>query len=238
MTFYLPCLDNDEAFPSVDSALAVPNGLLAFGGELSPARLLKAYQNGIFPWFSNEDPILWWSPNPRGVIKPQEFSPSKSLRKHLRRNELTITLNQATKDVIQLCASTRSEEETWITQQMIDAYKALVDLHYCHSVEVWRENRLIGGLYGLKIGKVFCGESMFSLETNASKIAFWHLCDHLIQMGGELIDCQMLNPHLEKLGVYEIPRKDFIKQLKSLQREEMQVDAFVPQILTLQEQKS
>ncbi len=232
MTIHLPCLDdNNTAFPDVGSALAVPNGLLAFGGDLSPERILNAYQHGIFPWFSDGEPILWWSPNPRAIIHPAQFQPSKSLRKHLRKSKLTITLNQATEQVIQLCASTRPPEQTWITQEMIDAYIQLARLGHCHSVEVWRDSALIGGLYGLKLGKVFCGESMFSLESNTSKLAFWHLCEHLKSIGGQMIDCQMMNPHLESLGVIEIRREDFIEQLNRLCHQATSPSTLEPQVL-------
>ena len=207
MTIYLPCLgEYEDSFPDVESALTEPDGLLAFGGDLSPHRIINAYKNGIFPWFSEQDPILWWSPAKRAVISPHKFTPSKSLKKHVRRAKLTVTLNHATEQVIQLCASTRPPEETWITQEMIDAYIELVHLGFCHSVEVWREDMLVGGLYGIKLGQLFCGESMFSIESNASKVAFWHLCQHFAGVGGQLIDCQIMNPHLEKLGVAEIQR--------------------------------
>lgn len=235
MTIYLPCLDDyKETFPDVESALTEPDGLLAFGGDLSPERIINAYRNGIFPWFSKQDPILWWSPATRAVIEPNQFSPSKSLRKHLRRNNLVVTLNQATEQVITLCASTRPIEETWITQEMINAYIALAKLEHCHSVEVWRDDILIGGLYGIKLGQIFCGESMFSLESNASKIAFWYLCDHFALVGGQLIDCQIMNPHLEKLGVNEVPRSDFISLMKQLQSKPINSD-FTPCTLKLTE---
>lgn len=235
MTIYLPCLDDyKKTFPDVESALTEPDGLLAFGGDLSPGRIINAYKHGIFPWFSEQDPILWWSPAIRAVIDPKQFSPSKSLKKHLRRENLTVTLNQATEQVITLCASTRSIEETWITQEMINAYIALAHSGHCHSVEVWRDDTLIGGLYGIKLGQLFCGESMFSLESNASKVAFWYLCNHFAHVGGQLIDCQIMNPHLEKLGVNEIPRYDFISLIKQLQNKPINAD-FTPCTLKLTE---
>lgn len=235
MTIYLPCLDDyKETFPDVESALTEPDGLLAFGGDLSPERIINAYKHGIFPWFSEQDPILWWSPATRAVIDPKQFFPSKSLKKHLRRENLTVTLNQDTEQVITLCASTRSIEETWITQEMINAYIALARSGHCHSVEVWRDDTLIGGLYGIKLGQLFCGESMFSLESNASKVAFWYLCNHFAHVGGQLIDCQIMNPHLEKLGVNEIPRFNFISLMKQLQNKPINAD-FIPCTLKLTE---
>lgn len=234
MTIYLPCLDDLGAtFPDVSTALPEPNGLLAFGGDLAPQRIVNAYQHGIFPWFSVGEPILWWSPTPRAVIKPQDFSPSKSLRKHLKRSNLTVTLNHCTEDVIKLCASTRPKEQTWITSEMINAYIQLAELGHCHSVEVWRENKLIGGLYGLKLGQIFCGESMFSLESNASKVAFWHLCDYFANVGGKLIDCQMMNPHLQSLGVVEITRDSFVSQLQQWQHHATHDQHFAPKTLNL-----
>lgn len=234
MTIHLPCLDDiNAAFPDVASALAVPNGLLAFGGDLSPERILDAYQHGIFPWFSDNEPILWWSPNSRAVIEPHIYKPAKSLRKHYRRTNLTVTLNQATEQVIQLCASTRPVEQTWITQEMIDAYIQLARLGHCHSVEVWRDGELTGGLYGLKLGRVFCGESMFSLQSNASKVAFWHLCRYFSSVGGQLIDCQMMNPHLQSLGVTEISRTRFIKRLNQLKSQDIEIDGFHPRTITI-----
>lgn len=215
MTLYLPCLDDLHGqFPPVKQALDEPNGLLAFGGDLQPKTILRAYQHGIFPWYSDDDPILWWSPNQRAVIQPSDFKPSKSLRKYMRKSNLTVTLNQATPTIIKLCASTRSVEETWITQEMQDAYIKLAHLGHCHSIEVWSEKTIVGGLYGLNIGQVFCGESMFSLTSNASKIAFWHLCHYFNNVGGKLIDCQIMNSHLLSLGVTEISRDSFISQLK------------------------
>ncbi|OEF25360.1 leucyl/phenylalanyl-tRNA--protein transferase [Vibrio rumoiensis] len=236
MTLYLPCLDTlNEPFPPVEQALNEPNGLLAFGGNLHPETILQAYQSGIFPWFSDDDPILWWSPTPRAVIRPAEFKPSKSLRKHMRRSGLTVTLNKATPLIIKLCASTRSIEETWITQEMQDAYIKLAHLGHCHSIEVWQNDSIIGGLYGLKIGRIFCGESMFSSESNASKIAFWHLCHYFNRVGGQLIDCQIMNDHLLSLGVIDITRESFISQLDQYKSSNIADDLFHPQTLSLED---
>lgn len=179
MAIYLTELNCDELwFPSPLEALADPNGLLAFGGDLQPDRLLLAYQNGIFPWYGPGEPILWWSPSPRAVFNPKTFEPAKSLKKFQRKHQYKVSINQATERVIDLCASTRHEDETWLNEDMRDAYKQLAKSGHCHSVEVWHQEELIGGLYGLSIGKLFCGESMFSLKTNASKIALWYLCNH------------------------------------------------------------
>lgn len=234
MTIYLPCLDeSNNQFPPVENALSEPNGLLAFGGNLHPTTLIKAYQNGIFPWYSDDDPILWWSPTLRAVIKPDCFKPAKSLRKHFKKSNWQVTLNQATSQVIELCASTRTPEETWITREMQNAYIELARLGHCHSVEVWESQQLIGGLYGVKIGKIFCGESMFSLKSNASKVAFWHLCVHFNQVGGLLIDCQMMNDHLKTLGVTEVSRAYFIRQLEQYRHQDVDLHGFNTQQLLI-----
>ncbi|WP_122033970.1 leucyl/phenylalanyl-tRNA--protein transferase [Aliivibrio sp. EL58] len=233
MTIYLPQLDSNETspFPAIESALNDPDGLLAMGGDLSSVRLLNAYQHGIFPWYSSGDPILWWSPSIRGVFLPTQFSPSKSLRKFFRKSNYEVTINKSTDQVIELCASTRSAEETWIMPEMIHAYKQLATLGICHSVEVWCNNELVGGLYGLQIGQVFCGESMFSLQTNASKIALWLFCEHFVNSGGKLIDCQMMNPHLESLGAVEMKRSDFKVTLDKLVNTHVASNCYLPQLL-------
>lgn len=204
-------LNSDIAFPDPQQALADPNGLLAFGGDLSIKRLVLAYRSGIFPWFSEGEPILWWSPDPRGVIFTKEYKSSKSLVKHIRKQNLTVTTDKAFDRVIELCAAVpRSDNGTWITRSMIDAYKALHQAGYAHSIEVWKEQKLIGGLYGVFVNNVYCGESMFSLETNASKVAFHFLVEHLLGMGVSLIDCQMQNQHLASLGCITLSRKKFL----------------------------
>ena len=180
----IPLLTSDLSFPALDNALIEPNGLLAAGGDLSPERLLAAYSQGVFPWFNEDDPILWWSPAPRAIFLPNEFKPSKSLRKFYRKSGYQITLNNACHDVIRQCADCRSPEETWITEDMIQAYQTMHNLGHCHSVEVWHQDKLVGGFYGLQIGSVFCGESMFSLANNASKIALWFFCRHFSDQGG------------------------------------------------------
>ncbi len=239
MTIYLPELgDTQLLFPSPEEALKEPNGLLAMGGDLSAPRLLSAYSQGIFPWFSNHDPILWWSPSPRAVIMAKQFRPAKSLKKFVKKSDLTVTLNHATEQVIRLCASTRPASETWITKEMQQAYIQLARLGHCHSVEVWQQQQLIGGLYGLNLGKVFCGESMFSLQSNASKVAFWYLCNHFSAMGGEMIDCQVINDHLTSLGVSEISRQNFLIQLNQLQQQTITEQSFIAQTLTLYSEKN
>ncbi|MEZ9631241.1 leucyl/phenylalanyl-tRNA--protein transferase [Vibrio breoganii] len=210
MTLYLPELSlSNTQFPDPSLALAEPNGLLAFGGDLSVGRLQSAYRQGIFPWYSYGEPILWWSPSPRAVFIPETFKPAKSLIKFQRKHAYTVTLNHATEALIQLCADTRPDEETWITEQMLAAYKSLARAGSCHSVEVWDGDELIGGLYGVSVGQVFCGESMVSVKPNASKVALWYFCQHFINHDGKLIDCQIMNPHLASLGAIEIPRTTF-----------------------------
>lgn len=234
MTIHLPYIESPiTPFPEVETALHDPDGLLAFGGDLSPKRILDAYQHGIFPWYSQDDPILWWSPSHRAILKPSEFTPSKSLKKFFKRSGYKVTLNSVTKEIIELCSSTRSPDETWITSEMKQAYKNLADLGHCHSIEVWRDTELVGGLYGLAIGRVFCGESMFSLESNASKVAFWHLCEYFRTIQGELIDCQLENDHLLSLGVDIVSRDLFIKQLDQLKFKPIKSGAFAPRTITL-----
>ena len=202
--------DAASPFPPVNRALHNPNGLLAAGGELSPQRLLTAYRQGIFPWFNPGEPILWWSPNPRCVIHPNEIHISKSLRKTIRRSDYTVTLDKAFTKVMQACAEPRSYQQgTWISPRMIAAYTALHYQGTAHSVEVWEGENLVGGLYGLSIGSLFFGESMFSRQANASKIAFSFLCVQLHKWGFNLIDCQVHNEHLESLGAKLIGRDEF-----------------------------
>lgn len=233
MAIYLTELDSDQHwFPSPYDALDDPNGLLAFGGDLSPTRIHTAYQQGIFPWYGPGEPILWWSPSPRAVFNPKTFSAAKSLKKFQRKHQYQVSINQATSAVIDYCASTRSAEETWLDEKMRNAYKQLAESGICHSVEVWQNNQLIGGLYGLSIGKLFCGESMFSLQTNASKVALWYFCEHFAQSGGELIDCQVMNPHLSSLGAIELEREDFMQKLLSFKQEAVADYCFHKQWLT------
>ncbi|MGF1772211.1 leucyl/phenylalanyl-tRNA--protein transferase [Vibrio wakamikoensis] len=234
MTIYLPELDvEDLSFPSPYEALEEPNGLLAFGGDLRPERLISAYKHGVFPWFGPNEPLLWWSPSPRAVFEPQIYKPSKSLKKFQRKHQYRVTINHRTQAVIGYCSSTRPLEETWLNADMRAAYIQLAKMGYCHSVEVWRDDELIGGLYGLSIGQVFCGESMFSLAPNASKIALWYFCHHFTQSGGKLIDCQVMNPHLESLGAIEMSRDDFLSRLQQHQQSALELSCFSPQTLSL-----
>jgi leucyl/phenylalanyl-tRNA--protein transferase len=211
----IPLLDDDNPqFPDPRGALKEPDGLLAVGGNLQPQTLLSAYRSGIFPWYQDDDPILWWSPASRCLLPPLDLHCSKSLRKTLRRNDYQVTLNQAFGEVIEACSEPRDEDGgTWITEEMMAAYRQLNDLGQAHSVEVWFEEQLIGGLYGVAVGSLFCGESMFSRRASASKIAMAHLCRWGLESGLQLIDCQLVNPHLVSLGAVSIPRSSFLTQL-------------------------
>jgi len=208
----LPYLHEDTPFPDVAEAFDEPNGLLAAGGDLSCQRLICAYQKGIFPWYSEGEPILWWSPDPRTVFMIDQFKPSRSLRKLLRKSLYTVTLNQDFESVIKACAQPRpSQMETWISAQMIDAYCQLSKNGVAHSVEVWdSENRLVGGIYGVHVGHVFCGESMFSRVSNGSKIALASLIGLLKEHDFKLLDCQLENPHLVSLGAVNIARDHYL----------------------------
>jgi leucyl/phenylalanyl-tRNA---protein transferase len=196
---------------------ANPDGILAIGGDLSVSRLLLAYQNGIFPWFEPDEPIIWWSPNPRMVLFLDEFQVSKSMRNILNRNIFQVTFNQDFRAVITHCQMTKRKGQrgTWITNQMIEAYCNLHQLGKAQSVEVWQNNELVGGLYGVDLGDIFCGESMFSLVSNASKVAFIYLVNHLKDKNYQLLDCQVHNLHLKSLGCREIERDLFLKILQN-----------------------
>jgi leucyl/phenylalanyl-tRNA--protein transferase len=210
-------LQDTQPFPPVEQALIEPNGLLAVGGDLSAARLLDAYHLGIFPWFNEGDPILWWSPDPRMVLFPGEFNLSDSLRKKIRKNQFVIRFDSAFEQVMRACAAPRHEQGgTWIIEEMIQAYCELHRLGFAHSVEVWLNDELVGGLYGMSIGKMFYGESMFSRQPNTSKIALAHLAKQLERWGFGMIDCQMKTPHLASLGAREISRTEFCVRLQEL----------------------
>lgn len=211
-------LNPDPTFPPVEQALDDPNGLLAIGGDLSPQRLLAAYRHGIFPWFSAGQPILWWSPAPRMVLYPQELNISRSMRKRLKQQDYEVRYNTAFREVIQACAETvrPDQDGTWITGPMIEAYVTLQELGHALSAETWIDGQLAGGLYGVRIGRMFFGESMFHRVSNASKIAFIHLVQELQRQGCGLIDCQMHTSHLASLGAREIPRREFCRQLAEL----------------------
>ena len=214
----IPWLTCDAPFPPLAQALAEPNGLLCAGGDLTPERILDAYRQGIFPWFSAGEPILWWSPDPRMVLFPGEFRISRSLRRTLRDGDYEVRLDSAFPEVIRACAETPrpGQPGTWITCEMQRAYRQLFELGIAHSVEVSIGEKLVGGLYGLAIGGMFYGESMFSRVSDASKIAAAHLGRFLETQGFGMIDCQMNTPHLASLGAREIPRGDFIARLHAL----------------------
>jgi len=208
-------LSNELWFPEITEA--EKDGLLAVGGDLSAERLLLAYRSGIFPWFNDGDPILWWSPNPRMVLFPEKLKVSKSLRRIVNRNKFEITFNKAFAEVIEHCAKMKREGQagTWITDDMLEAYQRLHELGHALSVEVWENGQLAGGLYGINLPnqKVFCGESMFSQVSNASKVALYYLVENLQSKSYQIIDCQVYNPHLESLGAEEIDREDFLEYL-------------------------
>ena len=205
-----------EPFPPTSAALEDPNGLLAVGGDLSAARLLEAYQRGIFPWFEPGEPILWWTPQPRAVLRPTEFHASKSFRKFLKTNEWRVEYDLRFEQVVEACsAPSPGREETWISDDMKAAYLELHRLGYAHSVEVIDKDRLIGGLYGVKLGSVFFGESMFSKKSNASKVALHAICKKDLLGPLSLIDCQMPNTHLQSLGMTLITRVEFEQILAS-----------------------
>jgi leucyl/phenylalanyl-tRNA--protein transferase len=213
----IPLLRTDIPFPPVEQALRSPNGLLAAGGDLSADRLLGAYRQGIFPWFSEGEPILWWSPDPRMVLFPKEFKISNSLRKTLRNASYEVRTDTAFEQVMRACAAPREGANgTWIHEEMVAAYCELHRLGYAHSVETWMDGELVGGLYGMSLGRMFYGESMFSRRSDASKIALAHLAAQLEQWDFGMIDCQMNTPHLSSLGAREIPRGEFIHQLQKL----------------------
>lgn len=213
----LPWLDPNNPtapFPSLEHALTEPDGLLALGGDLSVARLTSAYQQGIFPWYSDGQPIMWWSPDPRTILLPDDLAISRSLAKTLRKKPYTITLNKAFSDVIHACSAPRHDDEgTWITTDMQHAYVNLHLAGYAHSVEAWQDGQLVGGLYGIAIGQVFFGESMFARANDASKIAFVSLIKILKKAGFKMIDCQVDSAHLQSLGATQISRSFFSKRL-------------------------
>lgn len=192
------------------------DGLVAVGGDLTQERLLRAYSVGIFPWYSDTSPILWWSPDPRLVLFPAELNVSRSLRQFMKKGLFTITMDTAFEHVIQCCAESRRKYQsgTWITEEMKQAYTQLHYSGYAHSVEAWYDGKLVGGLYGIMLGRIFFGESMFATMSNASKVAFVTVVEHLALQGFELIDCQVRTEHLVTLGAREIPRKEFLKLLK------------------------
>ena len=208
--------DPESPFPPADQALDNPPGLLAMGGDLSPARLVNAYRHGIFPWYSDDQPILWWSPAPRCVLYPHAVHISRRLRRHYNQGRFSLTADQAFARVITACAGPRRDHDgTWITDEMLAAYIRLHELGVAHSVEVWIDDELAGGIYGLALGRVFFGESMFSKHQDASKIALVALCRQLQQWNFSLLDCQISNPHLLSMGARDISRVEFDQHLKT-----------------------
>lgn len=207
---WLSPADPPEAFPDVSRALTEPDGLLAAGGDLRPERLLAAYARGIFPWFEQGQPILWWSPDPRCVLWPQRLHVARRLRRQLRNSPAELRFNTAFGDVIRACAGKRrSQQGTWITDEIVAAYESLHRDGWAHSVEIREGGALVGGLYGLCIGRVFFGESMFSRQPNTSKMALLGLTRHMLAAGLELLDCQVASPHLLTLGAEFMPRREF-----------------------------
>jgi leucyl/phenylalanyl-tRNA--protein transferase len=207
----------DAPFPPTANALLHPNGLLAWGGGLEPERLLRAYSAGLFPWYSEGEPILWWTPNPRCVLFPDQVYRSQRTRRRFNGGHFRVTADSAFQQVIEACAQPRNGiPGTWINADLQKAFVALHRLGHAHSVEVWRNEHLVGGVYGMAIGRIFFAESMFSRETDTSKIALIALCEHLISWSFGLLDCQVSNPHLLSMGATEIPRVEFEAQLQKL----------------------
>ena len=213
----IPWLDSGDPFPEVERALAEPNGLLAAGADLSLPRLLEAYRNGIFPWFSQDQPILWWSPDPRMVLFPAKLKVSRSLARTLRNANFEVRADTAFDAVVEGCRQPRrGESGTWITEEMAKAYGNLHRAGFAHSVETWLDGKLVGGLYGVALGRAFFGESMFARVSDASKVALVALARQLQHWGFGVIDCQMNTAHLASLGASEIPRAEFTRRLREL----------------------
>jgi len=215
--YVIPFLDLDDPFPPIEGALREPNGLLAAGADLSPERLLDAYRRGIFPWFGDDEPVLWWSPDPRMILRPADLRISRSLRKTVRSGRMRVTMDLGFRHVMEGCAGPRpGQDGTWITEGMFDAYGRLFELGYAHSVEAWSEGRLVGGVYGVAIGRMFFGESMFSRMTDASKVALLALVRQIERWDFPCVDCQMSTGHLASLGAREIPRAEFLREVRRL----------------------
>jgi leucyl/phenylalanyl-tRNA--protein transferase len=213
----LAWLEADDPFPPIERALKNPSGLLCAGADLSTGRLLEAYRRGIFPWYSRGEPVLWWSPDPRMVLRCDQLKVPRSLAKSIRNKGFEVRIDSSFPAVLKKCAEPRkSESGTWLSRQMQAAYLALHETGYAHCFETWRENELVGGLYGVAIGRMFYGESMFSRQTDASKVALVNLVDFLKSRGFPLIDCQMNTPLLASLGAREIPREAFLRALSTL----------------------
>ena len=212
--FRLPDTDPAAPFPPVHLALDEPNGLLAVGGDLSPERLLAAYRAGVFPWFEEDQPILWWSPDPRALLFPETLTVRRSLRKRIRNGGFTVTFDRVFPQVIDACAAPRGGQHgTWITRGMKRAYTELYDRGYAHSVEAWHDGRLAGGLYGVAMGRAFFGESMFSRVADSSKVALVYLVGQLADWGYHFVDAQVPSPHLARMGARNVSRTDFVARL-------------------------
>lgn len=235
MPIYLPELREDPAwFPPLSQALSEPDGLLAIGGDLSLPRLIHAYRSAVFPWFGEEDPLLWWSPSTRAVFEPGKLQLNRSLRKYQKQQQYRFSCNQAFAEVVRQCAAPRhSQSGTWIVPQMQQAYLALHQAGVAHSIEVWRDNMLVGGLYGLSIGGLFCGESMFNREANTAKLALVLLQQHLQSYSEGWIDCQMPNPFLLQLGVKPLPRSAYLALLHQLKNDAIPIHCWSAQSLEL-----
>lgn len=206
--------DPHQPFPPVHLAMRDPNGLLAIGGDLSSTRLVRAYRRGIFPWYNPDEPVLWWCPDPRTVLEPGEFHVSHSLRKAIQRRDYALSFDRAFDAVLEACSGERARSHgTWLGEDMRRAYGELFERGHSHSVEIWREGQLIGGLYGVALGRVFFGESMFSRASDASKLALYWLCQQLRRWNFEMIDCQVSSPHLFSLGAHEVAREPFLKRI-------------------------
>jgi len=213
----IPFLALTDRFPSVDRALDQPNGLLAAGGGLSVARLIEAYAHGIFPWFSDGDPVLWWAPDPRMVLPTDAVHISRSLKRRLRRDDYTVTMDRAFREVLEACAAPRRDAPgTWLVPSMKRAYQRLFDAGAAHSLEVWMDGSLAGGLYGVALGRMFYGESMFTRRTDASKMALAVLAAQLARWDFPIIDCQLRTEHLASLGAIDMPRRQFVKTVERL----------------------
>ena len=234
MAIYLPQLSaHDVSFPRLESALSEPDGLLAMGGDLSCARLLSAYSQAIFPWFTEGEPVLWWSPSERALFTPNSLRFNRTLRKQIHRHNLSFSCNTAFSKVIEHCAAPRTKQNySWILPQMQRAYFALHQEGWAHSIEVWQQGRLVGGLYGIQIGQLFCGESMFNLIPDAAKLALVMLQQHLQSVTEGWIDCQLPNPFLLQMGAKKMPRREYVRLLQQLKAQPIPTQHWAARTLT------
>jgi leucyl/phenylalanyl-tRNA--protein transferase len=233
VTIEIAYISEPEDFPEVARALKEPNGLLGFGYRLTTELLQTAYSRGIFPWFNEGEPVFWWSPDPRAVFYPDRTRPPRSLSKVLRKPKFKVTLNHAFQQVIHKCGEPHpNRPATWITPEMIQAYCLLHQQGFAHSVEVWLDNELVGGLYGVSLGKLFFGESMFHRATDASKVALFYLIEHCKSAGFPVIDCQLPNPHLMRLGAKELSRNDFMDYLSQYKGVKIECEFWQPKQLS------